>query len=118
MRAISFGLLSALIALTAAAPVPDSPPPTLLLELVDDNNLLIGDEELFHHRGGTYRVAPLQRRLSEASSQRKSGTGTVNGTMCLRLAFAPKAMGCISCVSKVDRVLRSNPAVAHCAVSL
>ena len=59
-----------------------------------------------------------QRRLSEASSQRKSGTGTVNGTMCLRLAFAPKAMGCISCVSKVDRVLRSSPVVAHCAVSL
>ena len=66
MRSISFGLLSALIALTAAAPVPDSPPSTLLLELVDDSNLLIGDEELFHHRGGTYRVAPLQRRLSEA----------------------------------------------------
>lgn len=36
----------------------------------------------------------------------------------VRIAIAPKAMGCISCVTKVRSALASHPAVVDCTVSL
>jgi copper chaperone CopZ len=36
----------------------------------------------------------------------------------VRVAFEPKAMGCISCVTKVRKVLERHSAVMACSVSL